>query len=216
MFLTSTYSFFLFFFLFFFFSFLLWSSSGISREVVSALNSRADVTSLLVIVFTCFLGSPFVLTGPVHRKTWVFIFLHRLQIRHSKILLILARPLPIGYFTFYYFSFFLIFNRMDAWSLMRGDAFIHFVSGSRRVNIRLGVLLLILKSPHIPKISTLLYKKRYRDLSRIYQKRNEPSMKHKFSLKLLQVSLGLQVLQNILAVLKHCCGLNGFDSFPDL
>ena len=36
---------------------------------------------------------------------------------------------------------------MDAWSLMCGDAFIHFVSGSRRVNIRLGVLLLIPKSP---------------------------------------------------------------------
>ena len=32
---------------------------------------------------------------------------------------------------------------------MRGDAFIHFVSGSRRVNIRLGVLLLIPKSPHL-------------------------------------------------------------------
>ena len=38
---------------------------------------------------------------------------------------------------------------MDAWSLMRGDAFIHFVCGSRRVNIRLGVSLLIPKSPHI-------------------------------------------------------------------
>ena len=82
------------------------------------------------------------------QKTWIFISLHRLQIRHSKILLILVRPLPIGYFTSYYFSFFLIFNRMDAWSLMRGDAFIHFVCGSRRVNIRLGVLLLIPKSPH--------------------------------------------------------------------
>ena len=45
-----------------------------------------------------------------------------------------------------FFFFFLILNRMDAWSLMRGDAFIHFVSGSRRVNIRLGVLLLIPKS----------------------------------------------------------------------
>ena len=42
-----------------------------------------------------------------------------------------------------------MFNRMDAWSLMRGDAFIHFVSGSRRVNIQLGVLLLIPKSPQI-------------------------------------------------------------------
>ena len=82
------------------------------------------------------------------QKTWVFISLHRLQICHSKIFLILARPLPIGYFTFYY-SFFLIFNRMDAWSLMRGDAFIHFVCGSQRVNIRLGVLLLIPKSPQI-------------------------------------------------------------------
>ena len=81
------------------------------------------------------------------QKTWVFISLHRLQIRHSKILLILARPLLIGCFTFYYFSFSRFLNRMDAWSLMRGDAFIHFVSGSRRVNIRLGVLLLIPKSP---------------------------------------------------------------------
>ena len=43
---------------------------------------------------------------------------------------------------------------MDAWSLMRGDAFIHFVSGSRRVNIRLGVLLLIPKSPQTRPIST--------------------------------------------------------------
>ena len=34
---------------------------------------------------------------------------------------------------------------------MRGDAFINFVCGSRRVNIRLGVLLLIPKSPHIIK-----------------------------------------------------------------
>ena len=49
----------------------------------------------------------------------------------------------------YILLFFLFsdFNRMDAWSFMRGDAFIHFVSGSRRVNIRLGVLLLIPKSP---------------------------------------------------------------------
>ena len=58
-------------FLFLFFSFLfflLWSGSGTSREVVLALNSRADVTSLLVIVSTFFLVSPFVLTDLVHRK----------------------------------------------------------------------------------------------------------------------------------------------------
>ena len=136
MFLKSTYSFFLFFsFLSFF---LLWSGSGTSREVVSALNSRADVTSLLVIASSFFLVSPFVLTDLVHRKPGYLSLSTGLQIRYSKILLILARLLPIGYFTFYYFSFFLIFNRMDAWSLMRGDAFIHFVSGSRRANIRLG------------------------------------------------------------------------------
>ena len=63
MFLKSTYSFF-----FSFLLFLLWSGGGTSREGVSALNSRADVTSLLVIVFTCFLVSLFVLTDPVHRK----------------------------------------------------------------------------------------------------------------------------------------------------
>ena len=97
---------FLFSFLFFLSFFLLWSGSGTSREVVSALNSRADVTSLLAIASSFFLVSPFVLTDFGSQKTWVFISLHRLQIRYSKILLILARLLPIGYFTFYYFSFF--------------------------------------------------------------------------------------------------------------
>ena len=98
----------------------------------------------------CFDGHSLTRLGS--QKTWIFISLHWLQIRHSKILLILARPLPIGYFT--YFSFFLIFNRIDAWSLRRGDAFIHFVCGSRRVNIWLGVLLLILKSPQRSLSST--------------------------------------------------------------
>ena len=49
MFLKSTYSFFL--------IFLLWSGSGTSRKVVSALNSRADITSRLITVSMCFLGS---------------------------------------------------------------------------------------------------------------------------------------------------------------
>ena len=49
MFLKSTYSFFLF--------FLLWSGSGTSRKVVSALNSRADITSRLITVSMYFLGS---------------------------------------------------------------------------------------------------------------------------------------------------------------
>ena len=61
------------------------------------------------------------------------------------------------------FFFFLIFNRMDAWSLMRGDAFIHFVCGSRRVNIRLGVLLLIPKSPQM--INTTVFDSRYISIS---------------------------------------------------
>ena len=50
MFLKSTYSFFLF--------FLLWSGSGTCRKVVSALNSISDVTSRLITVSICFLGSP--------------------------------------------------------------------------------------------------------------------------------------------------------------
>ena len=49
LFLKSTYSFFSF--------FLLWSGSGTSRKVVSALNSWADVTSHLITVSMCFLGS---------------------------------------------------------------------------------------------------------------------------------------------------------------
>ena len=60
------------------------------------------------------------------------------------------------YFLLFFF-FFLIINRMDAWSLMRGDAFIHFVCGSRRVNIRLGVLLLIPKSPHVIAIHLMTW-----------------------------------------------------------
>ena len=126
MFLKSTYSFF-----FSFLLFLLWSGSGTSRKVVSALNSRADITSRLITVSMCFLGS-LLSSLTQSRETRVFISPHWLQIYHSKILLILARRLPIGYFNFYYFSFFLIFN--------------HFVCGSRRINIQLGVLLLIPKS----------------------------------------------------------------------
>ena len=42
---------------FFFLFFLLWSGSGTSRKVVSALNPRADVTSRLITVSMCFLGS---------------------------------------------------------------------------------------------------------------------------------------------------------------
>ena len=49
MFLKSTHSFFL--------SFFLWSGSEISKKVVSALNSSADVTSRLITVSMCFLGS---------------------------------------------------------------------------------------------------------------------------------------------------------------
>ena len=119
MFLKSTYSFF---FSFFFSFLLLWSSSGISREVVSALNSRADVTSLLVIVLTCFLRSPFVLTDPVHRKTWVFISLHRLQIRHSKILLIFGATAShwlLYFLLFFFFSDFLPDGCMELYAWQR-------------------------------------------------------------------------------------------------
>ena len=62
MFIKSNYIFF-----FFFFFFFLWSGSGTSRKVVSALSTRADVTSCLITVFICFLWSLFVLTVSVHK-----------------------------------------------------------------------------------------------------------------------------------------------------
>ena len=67
---------------------------------------------------------------------------------------------------FLLFFFFLILNRMDAWSLMHGDTFVHFVSGSRRVNIRLGVLLLIPKSPQPPFWWNIAYTDRLDALSK--------------------------------------------------
>ena len=82
------------------------------REVTSALELRAETTSLLVPKHSLVCKTPdskIGVVGPTSlpekevgsQKTWVFISLHRLQIRYSKILLILARSLLIGYFTFY-------------------------------------------------------------------------------------------------------------------
>ena len=138
-------------FLFLFFSFLLfllWSGSGTSRKEVLALNSRTDVTSLLVIVFTCFLGS---LLSSLTRFTENLSIYLSPPAPNSP----LQNPSNFGttasHWLLYFllFFFFLIFNRMDAWSLMRGDAFIHFVCGNICVNIRLGVFLLIPKSPQL-------------------------------------------------------------------
>ena len=47
----------LFLFSFLYLLFLLWSGSGTSRKVVSALNLRANITSRLITVSMCFLGS---------------------------------------------------------------------------------------------------------------------------------------------------------------
>ena len=104
MFFKSTSSFFLF--------FLLWSGCRTSRKVVSALSSRADVTPRLITVSICFLWS---LLFSLSRFTEIpSIYLSPPAPNSS--LHILARPLPIGFFNFYYFSFFLISNRMGAWS----------------------------------------------------------------------------------------------------
>ena len=51
------------------------------------------------------------------------------------------------------FFFFLILNRIDAWSLMRGDAFIHFVSGSDESISGWEFLLLIPKSPQTTRLN---------------------------------------------------------------
>ena len=121
MFLKSTYSFF-----FSFLFFLLWSGSGISREVVSALNSRVDVTSLLVIVSTFFLVSPFVFSHLVHRKPEYLSLSTGSKFATPKSFQFWRDRFPLDTLLFIIFLFFLIFNRMDAWSLLRGDAFYTF------------------------------------------------------------------------------------------
>ena len=146
MFLKSTYSFF-----FSFLLFLLWSGCGTSRKVVSALNLRADITSLLVIIFTCFLGSLLSSLTRFTENLSIYLSLPAPNLPLQNPSNFSATSFPLATLLFIIF-FFLIFNWMDTWSLMRGDAFIHFVCGSRRVNIRLGVLLLIPKSPHIPRV----------------------------------------------------------------
>ena len=81
--------------------------------------------------------------------------LYRLQIRHSKILLILARPLLIGYFTFYYFSF----------SDFKPDGCVEPYAWRRVYTFRIrqptslhpvGSSLVIPKSPHHPASSGMV------------------------------------------------------------
>ena len=135
MFLKSTYSFFLF--------FLLWSGSGTSRKVVSALNSRADFTSRLITVSMCFLWS---LLSSLSRFTEILSFFYLSPPAPNSSLHNPSHfwrdrfPLATSIFIIFLFSDFYPDGCVEP---MRGDAFIHFVCGSRRVNIRLGVLLLI-------------------------------------------------------------------------
>ena len=112
MFLKSTYSVFLFSFLFF----LLWSGSRTSRKVVSALNSRADITSRLITVSMCFLRS---LLSSLTRFTEILNFYLSPPAPNSS----LHNPshfwrdrFPLATLIFIIFLFFLIFNRMAAWS----------------------------------------------------------------------------------------------------
>ncbi len=88
-------------FLFLFFSSLFsWSGSGTCRKVVSALNSRADVTSRLITVSMCFFVS--LLSSLTLLTENPSIYLSPPAPNSSpKTLLILARPLPSGYFNFY-------------------------------------------------------------------------------------------------------------------
>ena len=144
MFLKSTYSFF-----FSFLFFLLWSSSGTSREVVSALNSRADVTSLLVIVSTFFLVSVFVFSNLVHRKPEYLSLSTGSKFATPKSFQFWRDCFPLDTLLFIVFLFFWFLTGWMWGALCVATRFIHFVCGSRRVSIRLEVLLLIPKSPHI-------------------------------------------------------------------
>ena len=132
---------------FFFFFFLLWSGSGTSRKVISALSSRAYVTSRLITVSICFLWSLFVLTGSVHKIS--SFYLSQLAPNSS-----LHNPSHFWCDRFPLAILILIF--IFSWLL---TGWVHganaqrrvyaFLCGSRRVNIRLGVLLFIHKSPNI-------------------------------------------------------------------
>ena len=95
----------------------------------------------------------------------IYLSPHRLQIRHSKILLILARPIPIGYFTFYYFSFFLIFNRNgcvepSAWRRV----YTFCMWQPTRSTSGVGVLLLIPKYPQRIREGSYLSQEYFPDL----------------------------------------------------
>ena len=86
----------------------------------------------------------FVLTEPVHRNPEYLSLPTGSKLVTPQSFSFWCNRFPLVTLIFI-ILFYFISNRMGAWS----DAFIHFVCGSRRVNIRLGVLLLIPKSPHI-------------------------------------------------------------------
>ena len=148
-------------YLFLFSLFLLWSGSGTSRKVVSALNSRVDVTSRWVTVSMYFLWSLLLLLS---RFTEIPSFYLSPVAPNSS----LHNPshfwhnhFPLATLIFIIFLFFWFLTRWVC-----SDAFIHFVCGSRRVNIWLGVLLLIPKSPQ-GYIASNLFDRNFRNYPKI-------------------------------------------------
>ena len=109
----------------FLFSFFYGQVVVASRKVVSALSSRADVTSRLITVSICFLWSLFY---PLTQftKSGVFISPNRLQTHHSTIPLIFGATASHWLLWFLLFFFFPDFWPDGCVELMCRDAFIHF------------------------------------------------------------------------------------------
>ena len=145
MFIKSTYSL----SFFFFFFFLLWLGSGTSRKVVSALSSRADVTSRLITVSICFLWSLFVLTDSVHKIPSFYLSQPAPNSSLHDPSHFWRDRFPLA--TLIFIIFFIFFWLLTGW-VRRADVkrrVYTFLCSSRRVNIRLGVLLFIPKSSHM-------------------------------------------------------------------
>ena len=97
-------------FFFSFLLFLLWSGSGTSRKVVSALKSSVDVTSRLITVSMCFLGSL------LSSLTWFTEILPTgSKFVTPKSFSFQRDHFPLATLIFIIFLLFLIFNRMGAW-----------------------------------------------------------------------------------------------------
>ena len=137
-----------------------------SRKVVSALSSRAGVTSRLITVSIFFVWSLFVLTVSVHKILSFYLSPPALNSSLYNLSRFWRDRFQLATLIFFFFSL------LTGW--VRGaDAYRRvytFLCGSRRVNIRSGVLLFIPKSPQVPSVLTFFPP--YTEISKFFKQRN--------------------------------------------